>query len=202
MTSANPPPASRLRKLPGTTPSLRRRYGMRAILWLDDTQLIQESMRAYTQEIHRFALADIQTIQFRRTPRGLIYNLILAVPCVALLILVATTGNDRTMSFGDRVAFGSIAAFFAVFLLVNLLRGPPCRATLTTALGSQPLPSLSRVRAAQRALALIAGNVAAIQGALRPDEAAQEVDRARTQSQASAAPASTAPGTTFQSYRY
>ena len=202
MTPANPSPGSRLRKLPGVSSNLRGRYGVRAKLWLDDTQLVQESVKSYTQEIHRFALADIQAIQFRRTPRGLIYNAVLAVPCVVLLIALAATWNDRTTAFGDRVAFGSTAAFFAVFLLVNLLRGPTCRATLTTALGSQPLPSLSRVRAAQRALALIAGNVAAVQGALRPDEAAQEVDRARTQQQAPVAPAPAAPGATFQGYRY
>ena len=202
ITDANPPPpAPTLRKLPGVSSSLRGRYGVRATLWLDGTHLLQESVKSYTQEIHRFALADIQAIQFRRTPRGLIYNAILAVPCVALLILLATTWNDPTMSFGDRVAFGSMVAFLAVFLLVNVLRGPTCRATLTTALGPQPLPSLSRVRAARRALALITGNIAAVQGALRPDEAAQAVDRERTQ-QASAAAAPATPGAAFQGYHH
>ncbi len=183
------------------TPYLRTRAGVRASLWLDGTQLIQENIHAYTQEVSRFALADIQAIQLRRTPRGLIYNALLALPCVALLILLAATWNDRTMAFGDRVGVGSAAAFFAVFLLINILRGSTCRTTLTTALGPQPLPSLSRVRAARRALALIAGNVAAVQGALRPDEAAQIVDRERTQ-QASAAPTPSAPGAAFQGYHY
>ena len=194
------PASSRLRRLPGTSPSLRvSRVTPRSTLWMDDTQLVQESVKSYTQEIHRFALADIQAIQFRRTPRGLIYNLVLGVPCILLLLLLATIWNDRTTTFGDRVGIGSSIAFFAVFLVVNLLRGPTCRATLTTALGPQILPSLSRVRPTRRAILLIAAGVAAIQGSLRPDEAALEVDRARVQSPPAPAPAQAA---TFQNYNY
>ena len=188
---------SPLRRLPGTSSLLRGRYGVRATLWLDDAQLLQESVRSYTQEVQRFALADLQAVQVRRTPRGLIYNLVLAVPVVAPLVFLVTTWNDPGTAFGDRVFLGCCAGFFAVLLLVNLLRGPTCRTTLTTALGPQILPSLSRLRAARRALDLVAANVAAVQGALRPDEAAAEVDRA--QAQAPAAPAPT--GAASQGYR-
>ena len=53
ITPTNPPLPSPLRKLPGMAPSLRRRYGARATLWLDAAQLVQESVQSYTQEIHR-----------------------------------------------------------------------------------------------------------------------------------------------------
>ena len=187
-----PAAPSPLRRLPGTSPSLARRYGAQARLWLDGTQLLQESVRSYTQEIQRFDLADIQAVQLRRTPRGLIYNVILAAPLALFLIILATTWNDPTTSFGDRVFSASAAGFFALFLVINTLRGATCRTTLTTALGSQVLPSLSRVGATRKALLRISAAVAAVQGALRPDEAALEVDRARTRTPLAPAPAAVA----------
>lgn len=177
--AAVPPPSS-LRRLPGRSPSLRTRAGVRATLWLDGSQLVQESVRAYTQEIHRFGLADIQALQFRNTPRGLVYNAILLALTALPLIGLALSWDDRTSTTGDRYFLGITAGFFAVFLVINLARGQTCRTTLTTALGPQHLSSLSRVRPTRRALALIAGNIAAVQGALQPDEAAQVVDRERT----------------------
>ena len=187
-----------LRRLSGTAPTVRWRDGLRATLWLGDTQLVQELVRVYTLEIQRFALADLHAVQFRRTARGLIWNGVLLLLLVPLGLMLPTVLEDGGWFLlrGHLVFWGALV-LCVTLLAVNLVRGPTCRATVVTALGPQELPSLSRVRTARRALQLIAVNVAAVQGALPPDEAAQAVDRARTQ----AAPGP-APATAFQAYHY
>ncbi len=192
-------PPDRLRRLPGRSPMLRpTRYAPTARLWLDGQQLIQESLQRYTQGIQRFALADIQAIQIRRTVRGMVYNIVLAALLVVALLI--TWGALRTDVRGGLELTGEhlivtaiVAAPFLLLLFINTVRGPTCRAVLTTALGPQPLSSLSRMRPARRALDAIIANAEAIQGTLRPEEAAQQVDRAQ-QGQRPAGPPPPAPG--------
>lgn len=192
------PATTPLRRLSGASPTVRWRNGVRATLWLGDTQLVQELVRAYTLEIQRFALVDIQAVQFRRTPRGLVCNVVLLLLLVPLGLALPTILGDGGAVLRGHIVFWCVFVLCVALLVVNLARGPTCRATITTALGPQELPSLSRVRTARRALDMIAANVAAVQGALRPDEAAQAVDRARTQTPIDPA---TAPAS-FQAYHY
>lgn len=190
--AAAPPP--RLRRLPGRTPTLRlSRATPSARLWIDDTQLVQETVRSYTQEVQRFAFADIQAVQIRRTPRGLVYNIVLAALLALTLFGLVKTLEARGPSFGDRVALGITAGVFATLLLVNSLRGATCRTVLTTALGPQPLPSLSRMSAARRALDAIIAGTGAIQGVLPPDEAMRYLDQAQRAHQAQSRPPATPP---------
>ncbi len=195
------PPQPRLRRLPGRSPSVRTgRTEGSARLWIDERHLVQEIVKNHTQEVRRFALDDIQAVQFRQTARGLVYNIIL-IALLALILLIAVAiakggpGTTVQLTGQDLVVGSYIAAPFLVLLLINTLRGPTCRTVLTTALGPQPLPSLSRMRAARRALDEIAAGVEAIQGAWPPDEAARQVDRART-------PAPAATGRTYPAYDY
>ena len=190
----------RLRRLPGRSPTLRlSRATVSARLWTDDAQLVQETVRSYTQEIQRFAFGDIQAIQIRRTVRGLVYNVTLVV-CLALsLIGLVAMLADRGESFGDKVAFSVVTGVLALLLLVNIVRGPTCHTVLLTALGPQRLFSLSRMRQARRALDTIIARIDAVQGALRPDEAARQVDQSRAQQGPPPAPR---PETTLPGYHY
>ncbi len=172
------PSPQRLRRLPGRSPSFRlSRTTASARLWMDDRQLVQETVRSYTQEIQRFAFADIQAIQIRRTVRGLVYNGVLGT-LLMLDLLFAWAADSQAET--RLIVGGCIAAPFLILLLVNILRGATCRTVLLTALGPQPLPSLSRMRPARRALEAIIAGTGAVQGALRPEEAALQVDRAQT----------------------
>ena len=64
-----------------------------------------------------------------------------------------------------------------MLVFVNMLRGPTVRCDLRTAVGLYPLPSLSRMRPARRALELICQRVEAAQGALSGDVLAEQVAR-------------------------
>ncbi len=196
---ADAPPQPRLRRLPGRSPTLRRsRATVSARLWIDDAQLVQETVRSYTQEIQRFAFGDIQAIQIRRTVRGLVYNLVLAIPLALLLFSLAGALNERA-PFADRFGLSVICGVLALLLLINVGRGPTCHTVLLTALGPQRLFSLSRMRQARRALDTIIAGVDPVQGALRPDEAARLVDQARTHQNP---PPAARPETTLPGYHY
>ena len=184
--SPTEPPRSRLRPLPGRTPSVRlSRVQGSARLWIGDGEIVQETMRSYTQEIQRFGFADIQAVQIRRTARGVVYNIVLAgVLALTLLITVSIWSADRAsaelVTGTHLLVMACISAPFVLLLLINTLRGATCRTVLLTVLGPQHLLSLSRMRQARRALDTIIAGVDAVQGALRPDEAAQQVDQAQT----------------------
>lgn len=148
-----------------------RAYGRRQ-LYLCEDELLQVETMYFMQNYRRFAYADIQSFLVRQTPRGLIYNVILGV-------LVAGGGvlawSMEAPEF--RWVWLGIAGFFGVLLLINLVRGATCRCQLQTAVGPHPLPTLSRMRTAQKALRLLGERIAAAQGALAPDDAASRVDR-------------------------
>jgi len=58
----------------------------------------------------------------------------------------------------------SAAGFFGLPLLINILRGRTCRCFLRTAVQTEQLPPLSRVRRAQKVFARIRPLIAAAQG--------------------------------------
>ena len=159
--AASPPPARLvlrdMRRLRGRASllNLTGSYG----LWLAGDFLLQVKRAGYTQEIQRFAYRDIQALEICVSPRRAVYNLVLAVPTflLGLLGLAQGSGDSRT-------GFWIAAGVFLALLLINTARGPTCHCVLQTALGPQVLPSLSRQRAAQRAVELIAERVEAAQG--------------------------------------
>ena len=188
-------PWQRLRRLPGRTPSLRvSRAQGGARLWVDDRQLVQETVRYHTQEVQWFAFEDIQAMQIRHTTRGLVYNTVLCALLVLPLVGLVTQLVSERPEFGEELTLSIIVGVLVLLLVINLLRGPTCRTVLTTALGPQPLPSLSRMRTAQRALDAIIQGVESVQGALPPDEAVRQVDQALSAARLPAAPGVTRPG--------
>ena len=169
--SNKPPPP--YRRLPGRMPTLRTsNYGRRK-LYLGETELLQVEAVFFMENYRRFAYEDIQFLLLRQTPRGLIWSVVLGVLAAGFGGLVWSTD-----AFAGKVTFGVFAGIFVLLLLFNLVRGATCRCHLQTAVGPYPLPSLSRMRPARRALALIAERVTAAQGALTPADAAARVDGA------------------------
>jgi hypothetical protein len=167
------PPPSFL-KLPGKLPKLRFRMttAHESALWLGEEFLVQVKLAFCRESYNRFYYNDIQALLLRRTSRGMIYSIVLGV-IVALVSLIALSGiND----VGGWIAFGLFEGFWVILLLVNVLRGATCRCQLQTSLGVHPLPSLNRMRPAQRALRMIAERVEQAQGALDHGAASGQMD--------------------------
>ena len=167
--SNKPPPP--YRKLPGRMPLVRAsNYGRRK-LYLGETELLQVEAIFFMESYRRFAYEDIQFFLLRQTPRGLVWSVVMGVVLAWFILLFVTTGD-----LAWKVAWGIFAGILVLLLLFNLVRGATCKCHLQTAVGPYPLPSLSRMRPARRALALIAERIAAVQGVLAPADAAARVD--------------------------
>ncbi len=154
-TADRPAPRPTFRRLPGRMPQLTlgvvRRHSS---LWLGEEELVQVDTVFWREKTRRFAYADVQALLLRETPRGLYYSVALG-GLVALCGLLAW-GSE---SAGARGVLAGMAAGFALLLVYNAVRGGTCRCVLQTALGPQPLPSLSRRRPARRALQMITERV-------------------------------------------
>ncbi len=139
--------------------------GRRVQLWLGSDHLLVVDSDGAREYYKRIRYQDVQTIMLRKTSEGTVGNAVLGV--VALLFLVFAMTADSTTARG--VLFG-VAAFFALFLVLNSLLGPTCVCQLRTAVQTEELPSLNRVRRALKALDRLRPLIVAAQGQLAPEE--------------------------------
>src|SRR6185295_20286608 len=115
----------------------------------------------YVETYRRFFFNDIQALLVRRTHIGKIWNAIWGFGAgFFLLIALAVNGGAGTIV---SLCFG---APFLAALLVNVALGPTCLFLVRTAVQSERLPAVSRVRAAERFIARIQPLITAAQGEL------------------------------------
>ena len=165
------PNSSSLVRLPG-----RRLDGTSSgTLWLTSDHLLQVQNGFTRESYRRFAYRDIQALGLRRTSRGTVYNGLLGGVGLLFTALAALVFSASTWATG---VFVGVAAFFFVLLALNVVRGPTVRCDPRTAVGLYPLPSLSRMRPARRALELIRQRVETAQGALSEATLAERAARA------------------------
>ena len=131
----------------------------RSNLWLGKDHLLCVETEGYTESYKRFYFRDIQAITLRKNSRW--------------LVLAVVTGL-MTGFFGFIVLakwiFGIIGGICAIPFLVNFLYGPSCACQLRTAVQTEDLPSMSRVRRARRVITRIRPLIAEAQGQLSAEE--------------------------------
>src|SRR5206468_2514837 len=122
----------------------------RSSLWLGPDHLLLVERRGYTENYKRFFFRDIQSLTIRQTNRHKIWSLILgiiAAICFALaFVILAAEGV-----IGFWIMIG-MAAFFSFFLGLNVLAGPASTCHLRTAVQTEELPSLSRLKRVRKVL--------------------------------------------------
>lgn len=139
--------------------------GRKVQLWLGGDHLLVVDSNGYTEEYKRYYFRDIQGIVVRPTVSGKMINVLLALPLA--LLLWGALAADQT---GDAAVFMVFAAFFLVLLIVNIVRGGTCEAELFTAVQSEPLVTLHRMKVARKVVAQLQPLVASAQGELKPEE--------------------------------
>lgn len=137
--------------------------GKKVRLWLGDDHLLVVDSDGYTEDYKRFYLKDIQGITIRRTVEGKFINFVLVLPTILFLVLAA---SNRDMAPG----LFFVAAVFGFFLIINVVRGATCEAQLFTAIQSEKLVSLNRLKTAQKVLHTLEPLIMAAQGELKPEE--------------------------------
>jgi hypothetical protein len=115
--------------------------------------LLQVSSTGYSETYKRFYFRDIQAFLIVRTGYWTVTHILLGVFMlggVLLSLIFFAAGGSGFQAAG--VVMGVIAAVFALFLGISLLAGPACRCSIRTAVQTESLPSLSRLRRAQRVI--------------------------------------------------
>ncbi len=136
------------RRLPGK----HRRTLSQDTLWTGEDHLLWVHSGFFREKYRRFYYKDIQYIVSRKTDRGKLFNLV--------LILLSVAPAPAVVYFAREFAplayvSGSVAVFFMILLLANLVLGATCETLLHTEVQTQRLYPLKRTRSAAKALAML-----------------------------------------------
>lgn len=169
----------------------------RVSLWLGSDHLLLVERNGYTESYKRFYFRDIQAITIQKTPRRTVWNAILAVPFAICLFgfIVSITAPRNTAGM---VTSSIFLAIFLTPILINNIRGTACGCQLRTAVQTEELGSVSRVRQAHKVLAKIRPLIVAAQGQFTAEEVsarlqAAAVAQAQPEARSPEAPPSDAP---------
>jgi hypothetical protein len=165
------------RKLPGLGGS-RRGYlasvvATRNRLWLGRDHLLAIESQGVSENYKRFYFSDIQALVVRRTMRAMVWSIILAVLAGGFTML--GTGLLWDGETEGALAVLIIAGGLLLGLVVNAAMGPSCVCHMRTAVQTEELPSLKRIRTARRVLRIIRPHIEGAQGRIDPETLAGEV---------------------------
>jgi hypothetical protein len=167
----------------------------RSSLWLGEDHLLLVQGSGFNEGYKRFYFRDIQAFTVRQTGRRTGWNLVLGVLLILFVLLGLALAGD--MGTGGTIVYMSIfMVILGIPLLVNNLLGQACKCWVQTAVQTEELPSLSRVRRTQKVLARIRPLIAAAQGQFTAAEVAARLQEAATTGPAAvpaAAPVEPAP---------
>jgi hypothetical protein len=153
----------------------------RVSLWLGNDHLLQVEHDGFGETYKRFYFRDIQAFTMAESPRRAIWNAVLAIPlagCLIGIIVSAATGPNWVI-----MPVWFIFTFvFGLPFLINNFRGAACTCEIRTAVQTEPLRSLSRVRQTQKVLARLRPLIAAAQGQLTGEEVSVRMREAAGQS--------------------
>jgi hypothetical protein len=164
------PTIKEYRKLPGTG---TRFEGSRFIagvrksctLWLAADHLLMIFGMQFIQEFKRFYLRDIQALTVRKTDVAKHWTIVLGV----LTVLFGVLGFVIKDSVGSWILW-SICAFFGIFASINAAKGPSCIVEIKTAVQTEELSSLKRLRHARKTISILRPLIDEAQGKLTAEE--------------------------------
>ena len=148
---------SEYKKLPGSRKGfLIGKY----TLWQGSDHLLQIFSRVGVEEYKRFYFNDIQAVVTRKTAIGTIQNIFMG-----LLILVFTLPAiffDGSWS----IFYAIVAAVMLLLLLVGLAKGPTCKTELMTAVQTEKLHTLHRLKTTSKIMDRLRVQIQQTQGTL------------------------------------
>jgi len=157
--------------------------GNRIQLWQGEEHLLLVEWNGYKEKYKRFNYRDIQAVFIQKNSEAQAANIVLTI--MVVLILAPALVTHIT---GLKIFLLSLAGFFGLILAINALSGSTCRCFLRTAVQTEELPSLSRVKRAQKVFARLQPLIAAAQGGQLPAEVISTWMRDMAQSSAAENP--------------
>lgn len=155
-----------------TPPRQRRGFAVisssRANLWLGKDHLLCIETEGYTEAYKRFYFRDIQAITLRKTVRMLVLAIVTGL-FTGLFAFVTLAADDVAAKW----TFGILAAIGAIPFSLNFIYGPTCACQLRTAVQTEDVPSMGRVRRARKVIARLRPLIAEAQGQLNGEDVPQ-----------------------------
>ena len=136
-------------------------------LWRGKDHLLQIFSRMGVEDYKRFYFSDIQAIITRKTSVGKVQNMILGGFILLLSLPIIVSGAGWTFFFA------AVAGVLLIALCVNLFRGPTCETRLVTAVQTEKMYSLCRLKNTLKVMDGLQTYVQAVQGSLTPDDLAK-----------------------------
>ena len=134
-------------------------------LWLADDHLLLATTTGYTEEYRRFYFSEIQAIFIRKNSAGRVGNWIL-VSAVVILI------GMGIIFWKDLISLAFLVALPLVLLTFTAFFGSNCTVEIQTAVSTQLLPPLNRLRASRKIIAQLVPLITAAQGETTPEQLA------------------------------
>jgi hypothetical protein len=129
-------------------------------LWQGSDHLLQIFSRVGVEEYKRFYFNDIQAVVTRKTAIGTIQNIVMG-----LLVLVFTLPSVF-FDGGWSLFYAIVAAVMLLLLLVGLFKGPTCKTELTTAVQTEKLHTLHRLKTTSKIMDRLRAHIHQTQGKL------------------------------------
>ena len=130
-------------------PGARRTPLRKATLWLAGDHILSIDSHRFSEDYKRYYFKDIQAIVVRQTGSTAMSRAVDLVVAIVLALLALTAW--RLDSRPAAIVGGLILILFVIARSL----GPRCVCQLITAVSSDRLPSLNRLRTAEKALGII-----------------------------------------------
>jgi hypothetical protein len=132
-------------------------------LWQGSDHLLQIHSRLGVEDYKRFYFSDIQAIITRKTDTGKIQNFILGT-LTGLFGLFAVTSGGAWSVFN-----AIIAGVMLLVLIANVFKGSTCETYLLTAVQTEKLHSLHRLKTTQPVMNRLRSLIEQVQGPINPE---------------------------------
>jgi len=141
----------------------------RSSLWLGDDHLLLVECTGYSETYKRFFFRDIQAFSIRQTKTRAAWNWVwgILLALSGLIIWAVSSGGE---ALGPIIAASIVLVIFGLPLLLNIALGPTCECEIRTAVQTERLPSLCRVRKTQKIMNLVRPLIIDAQGQLSGEE--------------------------------
>ena len=135
-----------------------------ALLYQAKDHLLCVYNSVFAEDYKRFYFKDIQAITICKTNKGIVQNIALGLFAI-LFLFTAASFQGVVM-----VIYAVITSIFLLFLIINWFRGPTCISNLYTAVSIEELPSLNRLKTAEKVLNKLRLSIETAQGKLLTED--------------------------------
>lgn len=137
-------------------------------LWQGEDHLLQIYSRLGVEDYKRFYFTDIQAIITHQTDIGKIQNFVLGGLTGLFGLFAFTSGG------GWSIFHGIVTGVMLLFLVINIFKGPTCETFLLTAVQTEKLHSLHRLKTTEPVMNRLRALIEQVQGQSNPEILAQQ----------------------------